>query len=204
MNIDPTTAAVLAMHFERDIVDPSGTFGALLADGVARRGVLRRTASVLEAARAGGVLVVHGRVSYPAGHPGLDTAIPLFATIVEHNTLVQGTSAIEIVDEVAPAPGDVIVDHTGMSAFGGGELQRLLQTRGIDTLIIAGVATNLIVDSTARAASNRGLRAFVLADCCSGSDDSSHDASLATLNMITHGVITSDDFVDSLRAAVSA
>jgi len=85
-----------------------------------------------------------------------------------------------------------------------GELERRLETRGIDTLVIAGVAMNIIVDSTARAASNRGLRAFVLADCCSASDDSTHDASLATLEMITHGVVTSDEFVDSLRDAARA
>jgi biuret amidohydrolase len=204
VNIDPTRAAVLALHFERDIVEPGGTFGGLLADGVARRGVLARTAGVLEAARVAGLLVVHGRVSYPAGHPGLDTGIPLFGMIVEHDALVEGTAAVEIVDEVAPHPGDVIVDHTGTSAFGGGELERLLRTRGVDTVVIAGVATNVIVDGTARDASNRGLKAFVLADCCSAGDDSTHAAALATLEMLTHGVVTSDEFVGSLRAVTAS
>ena len=201
MSIDPTRATILALHFERDIVEPGGTFGALLADGIAGRGVLSRTASVLEAARACRVPVVYGRVSYPAGHPGLDTGIPLFGTIVENDALVQGSAAVEIVDEVAPAPGDVVVDHTGTSAFGGGELERLLQGRGVDTVVIAGVATNIVVESTARDAANRGLRVLVLADCCSAADDSTHDASLASLGMLTHGVLTSDELVGSLRAA---
>jgi nicotinamidase-related amidase len=204
VNIDPTRAAVLALHFERDIVDPGGTFGAGLADGIARRGVLTRTAGALEAARAAGVLVVYGRVSFPAGHPGLDTAIPLFGTIAEHNALEQGTRAVEMVGEVAPARGDVIVDHTGTSAFGGGELERVLRARGIDTVVIAGVATNIIVDSTARDGSNRGLKVFVLGDCCSAGDDATHEASLATLATLTHGVVTSDEFVGSLRAAANA
>jgi nicotinamidase-related amidase len=85
-----------------------------------------------------------------------------------------------------------------------GELERMLETRGIDTLVIGRRATNIIVDRTARAASNRGLRTFVLAGCCWASDDSTHDASLATLDMITHGVVTSDDFVDSFRDAARA
>jgi nicotinamidase-related amidase len=201
VNIDPTRTAVLALHFQRDIVDPDGTFGGLLADRISRRDVLPRTASVLEAARASGVLVVYGRVCFPAGHPELDTAIPLFGTIVEHNALVRNTTAVEIVDEVAPGPDDVIVDHTGTSAFGGGELERLLQTRGIDTVVIAGVATNIVVDSTARDGSNRGHVVYVLADCCSAGDDSTHDASLATLELITNGVVMSDEFVNALSAS---
>jgi nicotinamidase-related amidase len=125
----------------------------------------------------------------------------LFGTIVEHNALVRNTTAVEIVDEVAPGPDDVIVDHTGTSAFGGGELERLLQTRGIDTVVIAGVAINIVVDSTARDGSNRGHVVYVLADCCSAGDDSTHDASLATLELITNGVVMSDEFVNALSAS---
>jgi nicotinamidase-related amidase len=200
VNVDPPRAAVLALHFQRDIVASGGAFGALLADGVARRGVLARTASALAAARAAGVLVVHGRVTFPAGHPGLDAAIPLFGTIVEQDALVQGTAGAEIVDAVAPGPSDMVVDHTGTSAFGGGELQRRLQAHGIDTVVIAGVATNIIVDGTAREATNRGLRTFVLADCCSAGDDATHEAALATLATITHGVVTSDELAGALGA----
>jgi nicotinamidase-related amidase len=79
-----------------------------------------------------------------------------------------------------------------------------IDPRGVDTAVIAGVATNIIVDGTARDASNRGLKAFVLGDCCSAGDDSTHDASLTTLGRITHGVVTSDEFIGSLTAAADA
>jgi nicotinamidase-related amidase len=204
VEIDPTSTAVLALHFQREVVAPDGAFGPFFAEQAKSRNVLANTAKVLEGARGAGIPIVYARVTFPPGHPGLTASSPLYGIVLEHNALVQGTPAVEIVDEVAPGRDDVVLDHEGMSAFVGGELDRLFADRGIDTVVVTGVATNVIVEGTARDAANRGLATYVLADCCSAGDDAAHDASVATMGLITNGIATSDEFLAGLGAGQPA
>jgi nicotinamidase-related amidase len=201
VNIDPSSTAVLALHFERDVIEQDAPFGAVFNEMVVRKGVLENTAKVLDSARDAGIPVVYARVSFPAGHPGLDASTPLYAMVLQANALVQGTPGVEIVDELAPAANDIILDHEGMSAFVGGELASILDKRGIDTVVLTGVATNVIVEGTARDAVNRGLTAYVLSDCVSAGDEASDEASLGTLGLLIHGVAPSADFHAALGAA---
>jgi nicotinamidase-related amidase len=201
MNIDPSKTIVLALHFERDVVAPEGPFGAIFNPMAVKHQVVEHTASVLEAARAGGATVAYARVVFGPGHPGLEPTTPLYAMVLEHNALVDGSPGAEIVDELAPQEGDTVIDHVGMSAFVGGELDRLIAERGIDTVVVSGVATNVIVEGTARDAANRGLSTYVLGDCCSAADDAAHDASIATLGLITNGITTSDELVQAIQQA---
>jgi nicotinamidase-related amidase len=201
VNITPSKTAVLALHFERDVVAPDGPFGAIFNPMAVETGVFEHTAAVLDAARAAGATVVYARVLFPEGHPGLVPSSPLYAMVLENNALVAGSPGVEIIDELAPHDDDVIIDHEGMSAFVGGELDRLLEDRGIDTVVVTGVATNVIVEGTARDAANRNLTTFVLADCCSAGDAAAHEASIATLGLITNGISTSGEFVSALEQA---
>ena len=82
-------------------------------------------------------------------------------------------------------------------------LRQLLDARGITTLVLAGVATNVIVEGTARDASNLGFRTYVLSDCCSAADDATHESSLATLGLLTSGVTTSAEFLSAVEVTAA-
>jgi nicotinamidase-related amidase len=199
MNLDPSSTAVLALHFQRDVVAPEGALSAELAPQVGARGVIPRTAELLAAARKAGVRVVYVRVAFAPGHEGLDTSVPLFAACAELDALVAGTPGAEIVAPLAPAEGEAVVEHGwGSSGFVGGELERLVAAAGIETVLLAGVSTDVIVDGTARDASHRGLRTFVVEDCCAAADPAVHETFVATLGLITHGVVQSADVVAEL------
>jgi nicotinamidase-related amidase len=168
------------------------------------RGVLPRVAKVLAAAREHGVLVLHARVVFPAGYPDIDREIPLLAIVVQQKALLDGSEGVEIVKDIAATKDDIVFDHVGTSAFVGGRLDQILEEHDINTVVLFGVATNVIVDGTARDAVNRGLRAVVVEDCCAAADQNTHLATLATLGLIIHGVVAGDEFLTQLRAATAS
>lgn len=203
MIIEPDRTAVLALHFTRDVIEPDRPFGAFFNMMVVENGVLQHTSQVLDAARDAGATVVYARVVFPRGYEGIEPSTALYRMVIEANVLQAGSDGIDIVHELAPHPEDVVIDHLGTSAFVGGELDQLLKARGIGTIVITGVTTNVIVEGTARDGGNRDLRTFVLADCCSAGDVATHEASLATLGMIIDGVSTSEEFLAALKAEVA-
>jgi nicotinamidase-related amidase len=204
VNVDPGSTAVLALHFERDVIEPDRPFGAVFNEMCVRTGVLENTAKVIAAAREQNVPVIYARIVFPEGHPGLEPRTPLYGMVLQANALVDGTPGTEIVDELAPAGDDLVLEHDGMSAFVGSELGQVLSGRGIDTVVLTGVATNVIVEGTARDAVNLNYNTYVLSDCVSAGDDAAHEASLGTMGLITNGVVTSDEFLAALRTGATA
>lgn len=203
MIIEPGRTAVVGLHFMRDSIEADRTFGAFFNAMVVRNRVLENTARVLAVARGAGVMVIHARIVFPKGYEGIEPSTPLYQTVIDSGALQEGSEGIEIVDALAPQPDDIVLDHLGTSAFVGGELQQLLKSREITTLVLAGVATNVIVEGTARDASNRSFRTFVLSDCCSAADTATHESSLATLGMLISGVATSEDFLSAIGTAAA-
>ena len=82
-------------------------------------------------------------------------------------------------------------------------LAELLASRGIDTVVLTGVATNLSVEGTARQASDLGYRTVVVSDACSAADEATHAASLATMGLLGE-IVTSADFAAALKAPSTA
>lgn len=202
MDLNPSRTALLALHFERDTIEPDGAFGSYFHPMIVREGVLEHTAAALAAARSRDVQVVYARVQFDQGYPGLDPTTALNGSTIEAGALLAGTSGTEFVEAVAPAAADPVFDHAGgTSAFRSPGLAGFLTERGIDTLVVAGVSTNVIVAGTVHEAVNRGFRVFVLSDCCACGDDQMQKATLETLGMISHGVVTSEAFVEAIEGA---
>ena len=86
--------------------------------------------------------------------------------------------------ELTPQAGDVVITHQRISGFAGTQLNVLLRSRGVDTVLVAGVATNLSVEGTARDASNLGFRTLVVSDACAAASEAAHEASIETLALL--------------------
>ena len=100
--------------------------------------------------------------------------------MTEANALVEGTWGAEIHEAVTPQNGDIVVTKRAVSAFYGSDLAALLATGGIDTLLLCGVATNFVVEGTAREAADRGYNVVIVGDCCASLSQELHDAALTT------------------------
>jgi hypothetical protein len=92
---------------------------------------------------------------------------------------------------------DVVLTHHRVSCFRGTELGVVLRGASIDTVVVAGVATNLAVESTARASADLGYRTVVVSDACSTTSETAHNASLASMAMLAE-IVTTDDLLATL------
>jgi biuret amidohydrolase len=117
--------------------------------------------------------------------------------------LVRGEPGWEIVPEVAPIDGELVIDKPGKGAFYATDLDLLLRSRGITHLIFTGITTDVCVHTTMRDANDRGYECLLLSDCTGATDVGNYEAALKMVTM-QGGVFGSVATSESLIAAVGA
>ncbi len=170
---EPRSCALVIVDMQRDFVDPGG-FGEALGNDVSLlRKAIKPTQTVLEAARRKKMLVIHTR----EGHRPDLSDLPQSKKLRGHlktgigdkgpmgRILVRGEYGHDIVDDLKPAPGEPVVDKPGKGAFYATDLDSMLHNRGIHSLVVCGVTTEVCVNTTVREANDRGYDCLVLEDC---------------------------------------
>jgi nicotinamidase-related amidase len=163
--VDPGTSALLVMDFQTAVVEMVAT---------EHEGLLTRTAGLVERARDAGVRVIYVVVGFRAGYPELAPRNQTYAPIRANGRFADGAAGTEVHAAVAPRPGDVVVTKRRVSAFFGTDLDLILRAHGIETLVLAGIATSGVVLSTVRHASDADYRLVVVEDCCADRDPEVH------------------------------
>lgn len=200
LTIDKAHTALLAMDFENDIVHEDGAFKAFgFAQMVKQNDVLAKTGRLLTAARRAGVKVIYVSVKFRPGYPERPQNAGLWQGLVQANALVEGTWGATIHSAIAPKEGEPVVSKRGVSAFTASDLAAILNNAGISSLLLAGVATNFVVEGTAREAVDRGYNVVIVGDCCASLSQEAHDAALNTALPFLATITTSDEVVAALR-----
>jgi nicotinamidase-related amidase len=187
--LTPARCALLVIDMQRDFLEPGG-FGAALGNDVSLlAAAIEPIRSVLQAARQHGMLVIHTR----EGHrPDLSDAPPLKVERGDPATrigapgpmgriLVRGEPGHDIIPQLYPASGEPVIDKPGKGAFYQTDLELMLKNRGIDTLMVCGVTTEVCVNTTIREANDRGFRCIALSDGCASYFPEFHKAGLAMI-----------------------
>ena len=198
MELNAERTAVIAVHCQGDIVSQEGAFAPFFHDEVKRRGVIEKLRGLLGAARHVGLHVVYTRVAFAPDYSNLVPNSPLLQGVQQGGSLKDGNVLADIVEPLAPAPDDTVITHTSVGGMTP-ELQELLSERDIDTLLFAGVATNVSVESTARAAVDLGYKVFLVEDACSAASPEAHQATVGSLSLL--GGITTVQEVEHILLA---
>ncbi|MGJ4943707.1 cysteine hydrolase family protein [Bradyrhizobium sp. HKCCYLS1011] len=186
ISLDWSKTALLIIDMQRDFMEPGG-FGETLGNDVSQLArAVQPIADLLTAARNAGMLVIHTR----EGHkPDLSDAPP---AKVERGApslrigdpgpmgriLIRGEPGHDIIPELYPVAGEVVIDKPGKGAFYATELGDVLKQQEIANLLVCGVTTEVCVNTTVREANDRGYRCVVISDGCASYFPEFHEMGL--------------------------
>jgi nicotinamidase-related amidase len=161
LSIRPKVTALLLMDFQRMVVD---------SYAVDQEALLGRVKRLAVAGRNSGAMVIHVTVGFQIGYPEISGRNSIFSSLKAAGLLAPGDRSAEIHPELTPQPGDVVVTKQRVSAFTGTNLDMILRSNNIDTLLLTGILTQGVVLSTLCHAADMDYRAVVVTDGCSDKD----------------------------------
>lgn len=215
LDFDPERTALVIIDMQRDFLEPGG-FGETLGNDVSLlQAAVGPCASALAAARAVGILIIHTREGHRAD---LSDAPP---AKVERGAptrrigdegpmgriLIRGEPGHDIVDDLAPKAGEVVLDKPGKGAFHATDLEQVLRNHAVETLIVCGVTTEVCVHTTIREGNDRGYRCVAIADACASYFPEFHRVGLEMIKAqggIFGWVSNSASLTEALRSSARA
>ncbi|SEO06339.1 isochorismatase family cysteine hydrolase [Paenibacillus sp. OV219] len=154
----------------------------------------------VETARKHNIPVYFIRVAFREGYPDVSPRNKAFSQIANFGGMTVDDLATQIHEAVKPEPGEHVITKKRVSAFAGSDLEVILRSRQIDTLILSGVATSGVVLSTLREAADKDFVIQVLSDACLDADAEVHRVLTEKVFPRQANVLTVDTWIDSLKA----
>ncbi len=176
LTINPATTALVLIEFQNEFTSPGGVLHDAVAEVMDSTGMLGNTTALVDKARKAGVTIMHAPITFAPGYGEL-TRHPygILKGVVDGNAFVKGTWGAAIVDDLTPAAGDILIEgKRGLDTFASTNLDFILRSKGIDTIILAGFLTNCCVESTMRSGYENGYRVITLTDCTAATSTAEH------------------------------
>ncbi|MEU1710641.1 cysteine hydrolase [Streptomyces sp. NPDC005706] len=181
LELDPAKTAIVLIEYQNEFTSDGGVLNGAVADVMKRTGMLANTVALVDAARQAGVSIMHAPITFAEGYGEL-TRHPygILKGVVDGKAFVKGTWGAAIVDELTPVNGDIVIEgKRGLDTFASTNLDFILRSKGIDTIILGGFLTNCCVESTMRTGYEHGFRVITLTDCVAATSQEEHDNAIS-------------------------
>ena len=194
--------AILIMDCQNDIVHENGKMAAMSNGAMPRiikeHNVLTTIARLAAAGRAASVPIIHVRHAYRPDYRDLPKNMPLLRASQQGEILKDGTWGAEIHETVAPQAQDIVIVKTRVSAFYASQLEAILSSQGITHLVLTGIATDGVVEGTARDGADRGYHIVIPEDTCATMSEEAHRVVLKGVLGFLSTVCKADEVIQAL------
>ncbi len=200
MTIDPKNTAVVLIEYQNDFTTDGGVLHEAVSEVMAKTGMLAHTRDVVAATRSAGAAVMHAPITFAEGY-GEITNHPygILKGVVDGNAFVKGSWGAAIVDDVAPADGDIVIEgKRGLDTFASTNMDFILRSKGITTIALGGFLTNCCVESTMRSGYENGYQVITLSDCVAATSVEEHENALKYDYPMFSRPMTADEFIGQL------
>jgi len=198
--MNPKTTAVVLIEFQNDFTTPGGVFHDGVKGVMQTNNMLANAVALVEKSRAAGVTVMHAPITFAEGYGEL-TGSPygILKGVVDNKAFRKGSWGAAIVDALTPQAGDIVIEgKRGLDAFPSTNLDFILRSKGIETVVLAGFLTNCCVESTMRSAYERGFDVITLKDCTAALSEEEQKGAFAHNFLMFSHPMTHDEFLTRL------
>jgi nicotinamidase-related amidase len=177
ITLDPAKTALILIEYQNEFTSDGGVLHPAVSAVMEKTGMLANTKALVDAARTAGVTIMHAPITFAPGYGELSHhPYGILKGVVDGSAFVKGTWGAAIIDDLTPADGDIVIEgKRGLDTFASTNLDFILRSKGIDTIILGGFLTNCCVESTMRTGYEHGFRVLTLTDCTAATSVEEHD-----------------------------
>lgn len=181
LQLDPATTALVLIEYQNDFTTDGGVLHDAVKPVMDETHMLPNTVTLVEAARQAGVTIMHAPITFVEGYNEISRhPYGILKGVVDGNAFVKGGWGASIVDDLSPQAGDIVIEgKRGLDTFASTNLDFILRSKGITTIILGGFLTNCCVESTMRTGYENGYRVITLTDCTAATSPEEHRNALA-------------------------